>query len=91
MNYLLCRNLVKDYNLWKAMFDTHHYQHIEAGLILEKIWHSEIEYNEIFFLFKVINISKAKLFLQKPDVDGIALKAGVIDGDFWFINEDVLG
>jgi hypothetical protein len=50
MVYMLCRNRVADYQIWKRIFDSHKEAHLEAGLILVNLWQSLDDPNNVFFL-----------------------------------------
>jgi len=84
---LLCRNKVADFAIWWAVFESHAPAHREAGLELLRLWLSADDPNEVFFLFSVSDRSKAEAFMNTPLAEEGALEAGVIDGDFQFIEE----
>jgi hypothetical protein len=87
MNYLLCRNRVADFPRWKAVFASHEAAHRQAGLRLANIWHSIEEPCNIFFLFEVASIEKAREFISNPEAAKAAQTSGVIDGEYHFIED----
>jgi hypothetical protein len=87
MTYMLCRNRVADYSRWKAVFDSHAEAHRRAGLELVKIWRAVDEPDNVFFLFEVASVHKALEFINDPVSAEAGDAAGVIDGEFHFIEE----
>jgi hypothetical protein len=87
MTFMLCRNRVADFARWKAVFASDAKAHLEAGLRLVNIWRSAEEPNNIFFLFEVADADKAKQFLDHPHSAEAGVAAGVIDGEFHFIED----
>lgn len=85
MTYMLCRNKVADFNKWKNVFDSHTEEHRAAGLTLEHLWSNLDDPNEVFFLFAVADISKAKGFINAPKAAESGKASGVLDGDFHFV------
>ena len=49
MIYMLCRNRVKDFSKWKAVFDSHAEAAKKAGLRLINMWCSVEQSNNVFF------------------------------------------
>ncbi len=72
MTYLLCRNRRCDFPRWKAVFASHEAAHRSAGLRLLNIWREVEEPANIFFLFEVASMEKAREFIGNPE----AAKAG---------------
>jgi hypothetical protein len=85
MIYLLCRNRVADFSPWKAVFASHKAAHISAGLRLVNIWRGVEEPNNIFFLFVVSSIEKAREFIGNPDAAKAAQASGVTEGEYHFV------
>jgi len=86
MIYMLCRNRVADYQTWKRIFDSHTEAHLEAGLTLVNLWQSLEDPNNVFFLFKVGDLEKAKAFVAAPGNAEIGKAAGVLDGEIHFVD-----
>jgi len=38
MQYMFCRNRVRDYEVWKRIFDSHASAHRAAGMNLVRLW-----------------------------------------------------
>ena len=85
MTHMLCRNKVRDFDAWFDIFSSHKTAHAEAGLILEHLWRASDDPNNIFYLFRVTDIAKAKAFISAPDASEAAQASGVIEGEFHFV------
>jgi len=84
---MLCRNKLADYAKWRAIFDSHKDAHRQAGLTLESLWRELEDPNHVFFVFAVADINRAKAFISAPDAAKTGRDAGVIEGDYWFVDE----
>jgi len=87
MTYLLCRNRVADFARWHAVFASHQAAHREAGLRLVHLWRGTEDPNNVFFLFEVGNLDKARAFIGHPDAAAAAQSSAVIDGEYHFIED----
>ena len=87
MKYLLCRNRVKDYEKWKGIFDSHQVPQEESGLLMQKMWRDLEDPNNIFFIFEVFDIEKAKVFINHPEAAKAGEESGVLDGECTFVEE----
>jgi hypothetical protein len=84
---MLCRNKVADFGKWKAIFDTHKEAHRRAGLTLESLWQVVEDPRNVFFVFAVADLNRAKAFISAPDAAQAGKDSGVIEGDYWFVGE----
>ena len=89
MNYLLCRNRVRDFDQWKRVFDSHADIHRAAGLKLAHLWHEVDSPRHVFFLFEVDDVERARAFLDKSSASAAEHDAGLIEGDFRFFGESL--
>jgi hypothetical protein len=87
MIYMLCRNRVADFSRWKAVFASHRAAQQEAGLRFVHIWRSVEEPNNVFFLFEVASMDKAREFIGNPDAAKAGEASGVIDGEYHFVGD----
>jgi hypothetical protein len=87
MSYLLCRNRVADFSRWKAVFASHEAAHREAGLRLVNLWRSVEQPNNVFFLFEVASLDKARDFISNPEAAKAGEASGVIDGEYHFVEQ----
>ena len=85
MTHMLCRNKVRDFRLWLAIFSSHKPAHVEAGLILEHLWQASDDRNNIFYLFRVEDVDKANAFISAPDASEAGQASGVIEGEYHFV------
>lgn len=89
MLVMLCRNRVADFAKWKAVFDSHTAQHRAAGLRLRDLWHDIADPNNFYFVFEVADLDKARAFVTAPRGAEIGKEAGVLDGEYHFLESDV--
>jgi len=85
--YMLCRNRVADFSVWKAVFASHEPAHQNAGLRLAGIWRSVAEPNNVFFMFEVASRDKAMEFIGNPEAAKAGRDSGVIDGEYHFVED----
>ena len=86
---LLVRNKVKDYEHWRRVFDAQADAGRSAGLVLLQIWRSVDDLNEVFFLLEVEDRSRAEAFMHAPESAAVGREAGVVDGDYHFLEAAV--
>jgi hypothetical protein len=77
MIYMLCRNRVKDFARWKSVFASHAAAHQKAGLRLINIWRSVEQPNNVFFIFEVAEVDKAREFISNPEAAEAGKTSGV--------------
>lgn len=82
---MICRNKVEDFDKWKAVFDSHSAEHGQTGLALEHIWRGIEDPNEVVFILTVADIDKARAFVSAPDAEETGRRAGVREGNYWFV------
>jgi hypothetical protein len=85
MRVMLCRNRVEDFSTWKVVFDSHTEAHRDSGLRLMNLWRDLEEPNNIFFLFEVTDIDKARQFIDQPEAAEAGRVSGVLDGEYHFL------
>ena len=85
MTVMLCRNRVADFAKWKAVFASHASAHREAGLRLMNLWRGLEDANNVFFLFEVTDMAKARAFIGNPAAAQAAKTSGVLDGEYHFL------
>jgi len=84
---MLCRNRVDDFARWRAVFASHQLAHRNAGLRLMKLWRSIEEPSNVFFLFEVASVEKAREFIGTPEAAKAGETSGVIDGEYHFLQD----
>ena len=91
MMVLLVRNKVKDFDQWRRVFDSQAETARAAGLNLMQMWRSVDDANDVFFLFEVEDRGRAEAFMNAPEAASAGDEAGVIEGDYHFLNVDEVG
>jgi len=89
MNYILCRNRVRNFDHWKGVFDSHTEAHRAAGLKLVHLWYELNSPRNIFFLFEAEDMERARAFLDSSDAAASAHESGLIEGDFRFLSQSL--
>jgi hypothetical protein len=84
---MLCRNRVADFRRWRRVFDAHAKAHRAAGLLLRGLWRDAGRTNDIYFLFEVRNMRRARAFISSPKAAEAGAESGVIDGEYHFIRD----
>lgn len=85
MIVMLCRNRVADFSQWKGVFDSHAQAHRNAGLHLKNVWRGVEEPNNVFFLFEVTDLEKARAFISNSAAAETGKTSGVLDGEYHFV------
>ncbi len=84
--HMLCRNKLADYDRCYKVFASHKSAHEAAGLILEHTWRESDDANTVWFLFRVDDLDKANAFVSAPQAGDAAEEAGVIDGEYHYLD-----
>ena len=82
---MIVRNKVKDFATWKSVFDSHSEAQTHSGLSLEHLWRGLEDPNEVFFILTVADLDQAKAFISAPEAAETGRRAGVLDGNYWFV------
>lgn len=88
MIYMLVRNRVEDYGRWRSLFDAEAEAAAAHGLELSGLWREVGDANNVFFMFAVESVERAQAFLDRPESIEMGKAAGVIDGDYHFVEDD---
>ena len=51
------------------------------------LWRAMSDPNNVFFLFEVGNLDKAKAFINVPGASDAAKESGVIEGEYHFLDD----
>lgn len=87
---MLCRNKVTDYERWWTVFSRHAGAHHEAGLVLQHVWRALEDSTDVFFVFEVRSRTEAQAFIDAPGSAEAGKEAGVLSGEYHFV-ESVAG
>ncbi len=86
-SFILIRHTVKDFAEWKRGYDAHLPKRAAAGLKEKHLLRGADNPNEIFTLFEVQDLTRAKAFAESAETREIMQKAGVIGRpDVYFLN-----
>jgi hypothetical protein len=69
------------------VFASHERGHQSAGLRLVNLWRTLEEPNDVFFMFEVASIEKARKFISDPEAAKAAEASGVIEGEYHFVED----
>jgi hypothetical protein len=83
---LLVRNRVKDVSHWLRVFRSQDEAARAAGLTVLDIWRSVDEVDQVYFLLDVKDRVRAEAFMATPEAEATGREAGVIDGEFHFLD-----
>lgn len=87
MSYLLVRHTVKNYEQWKKVFEESK-PGAQGGFGGGKVLRGQDDPNEIFLLLEILDIHKAKEFMQSRNLKECMEKSGVIDKpDVFYLEE----
>ena len=84
---MMCRTRVENFDRWFGVFRSHENAHREAGLALELLAREKGDPDNIFFVFEIRNLDLAIAFLESPESAEAGKNAGVIDGEYHFVDE----
>ena len=88
MAYMLVRNKVRDFNVWKEVFDGEQGAARDTGLRVVHLWRSMDDPTEVFFLLSISDMDKARAFTADPASKATGERAGVLEGEIHYV-EDV--
>jgi hypothetical protein len=83
---MLVRNQVKDYARWRAVFDSETEAARSAGLEVKAIWRDYDDPNQVFFLFSVASLERAKAYVSSSASAEAGKKAGVLHGEPHYVD-----
>jgi hypothetical protein len=75
---VMVKHTVKDWAAWKKAFDSHKQARMDAGLTDRVIGHTVGDDHDVFIVFAVADIAKAKAFMQSKDLKAKMDEAGVV-------------
>jgi hypothetical protein len=87
---MFCRNRVEDYARWRRVFDSHAAAHRAAGLHLVNIWRDLDDSNNIYFLFNIESLERARAFVSAPEAAESGAVSGVMEGEMHFLKRSEL-
>ena len=88
MKHMLCRKRVQNYAKWKAIFEADFQAQHDSGLKLQNMWRDTQDPNNVFFIFEITDLAKAQAFVASPESAETGRRAGVIDGEIFYVEDD---
>ena len=86
--YMLIRHKIRDFSLWKQVYDSHIQKRLEAGLSEKHLFTSSGDPHEVIILFEATDLERAKAFSESPDLRERMEQAGVVDKpDIYFLED----
>ena len=85
MAYMLVRNRVRDFDVWKRVFDSELNAVRDAGLELVNLWRSTEDPNVVFCLLSIGDMERARAFTSDPASAAAGERAGVLDGEIHYV------
>jgi hypothetical protein len=84
--HLLVRHKVAGFERWKAVFDGHAEAQRAAGITVMHVMRNLEDPGEVFLLFDVADVERARAFVFSPQVPGAQQESGVLDTpDIYFL------
>jgi hypothetical protein len=87
MAYMLVRNKVRDFGVWKAVFDEQLAAVHDSGMTFVRLWQSIDDPGEVFFLFEISDMDKAKAFVADPASAAVGERAGALEGEIHYVQD----
>ena len=78
---MVAKNTLKDYGVWREVFDGNTAMQAEYGLHIKGVYQSKEDSNIVFVVMEVDDMARAQELLKKIQASGLQEKAGVIDAD----------
>ena len=88
MNYGLIRRKVADFSKWKAIYDSNEPTRQEAGVKEKYGMHNVDGPNEVFTIFELEDVQKAREFFGSAALRAGMQQAGTVDQpDFYLLSD----
>ena len=87
MQYMLCKNTVKDSNSWLTVFNEETANANDAGLTVERMFRDPDDDKVVYFLMRVDDKTKAEAYTSSPESANAGERAGVTGGSIQYLNE----
>lgn len=85
---MLIRHKVKDFSLWKQVYDTFSEKRIEAALTEKHLFTNANHPREVIILYEAKDPGRAKDFMRSPDLRQRMKTAGVVDEPDIYLLDD---
>jgi hypothetical protein len=78
MALMLIHHKVKDYAVWRTLYDAHENSRTSAGITNGKVFRKAEDPNDLLILFDVIDVTRAQSWTTSDDLKSTMQKAGVL-------------
>lgn len=78
MASIVIHHNVKDYNVWRPIYDAHEKSRTSAGITNAKVFRRAEDPNELVVLADVADVAKARSWTTSDDLRSAMQKAGVV-------------
>ena len=78
---MVVKNTLKDYGVWREIFDGNTAMQAEYGLHIRGVYQSKEDPNTIVVLLEVEDMARAQQMMKKAQESGMFDKAGIIDAE----------
>ena len=78
---MVVKNTLKDYGVWRTLFDSNAAMQAEYGLHARGVYQSKEDPNTVFVLLEVEDMARAQEMMKKAQESGMFDKAGIIDAE----------
>lgn len=79
MSYLIVRHKVKDFSVWKTIFDEHGATRASTGCKGGKLFTIAGDPNQVVVMMEWDNLENARKFVESEDLKSTMARAGVVD------------
>ena len=85
MSLVIASHEVKDYDVWRPLFDADNERRTEAGLTNARVYRSAKNANDLWILFDCADVSVLEQMANDPEMKEKMEAAGVISEPVWTV------
>ncbi len=78
MALMLIHHRVKDYDVWRPLYDAHENSRASAGITNGRVFRKAEDPNDLVILFDAADVAKARSWTTSEDLKSTMQKAGVL-------------
>ncbi len=78
---MVVKNTLKDYGVWRTLFDNNAPMQAEYGMHPRGVYQSKEDPNTVFVLLEIEDMARAQEMMKKAQDSGLFEKAGIIDSE----------
>ena len=80
-NVMLVKNTLKDYNIWRPLFEGNKTNQADFGIHIRSVYQAKEDPNTVFIVAEVNDIEQAQALMKQVLESGLQEKAGVINSE----------